>query len=90
MPHPSATLAGADLCSLGCAISRRDLCELPAHSSRLVELPAAGDYTRAKALPEESPFQRSRTLESNRLRQPATLNQLGLINTIFQMGASIV
>ena len=37
----------------------------------LVERHAAGEYTRAKALPEESPFGRSHTLRSERLRQPA-------------------
>jgi len=47
------------------------LWELTAHLSRLVELPAAGEYTRAKALPEESLFGRSQTLKSDRLRQPA-------------------
>jgi hypothetical protein len=65
-------LAGADPCSLGSAISRRDLWESStdnkkprtykqvratiAHLSRLVERYAAGEHTRAKALPEDGPF----------------------------------
>jgi hypothetical protein len=63
-------LAGADPCPLGSAISRRDLWELMAHPGQLVKQLAAGEDTRAKALPEESPFGRSQTLKSNRPRQP--------------------
>ncbi len=39
----------------------------------LVERHAGGEYTRAKAPPGESPFGRSQTLKSERLRQPASL-----------------
>jgi len=78
--------AGADPCSLGSAVSGRDLWESStdnkkprteqvratiAHLSRLVERHAAGGYARAKALPEESPFGRPQTLKSDPLRQPA-------------------
>jgi len=54
---------------------------MTAHFSRLVERHTAGEYTRAKALPKESPFGRSQTLKSNRLRQPANrarANQVAL------------
>jgi hypothetical protein len=47
------------------------LWELTADLSWLVERRAAGEHTRAKALPEDGPFGRSQTLKSNRLRQPA-------------------
>ena len=54
-PSPGSVWpAGVETCSLGSAVSRRDLWELAAYLSRLVETPAAGEYTRAKALPEES------------------------------------
>jgi hypothetical protein len=42
-----------------------------ARLSRLVERHAAGEYARAKALPKESPFGRSQTLKSDRLRMRA-------------------
>ena len=62
--------AGADPCSLGSAISRRDGWELTAHPSRLAEQHAAVKYAQPIASPEESPFGRSQTLKCDRLRQP--------------------
>ena len=44
----------------------------------LVERHAGGEYTRAKAPPGESPFGRSQTLKSERLRQPAQSTRLWL------------
>ena len=41
------------------AISRIDFRELAAHFCRLAERDAAGEYARAKPLPEEIPFGRS-------------------------------
>ena len=52
--------AGADPWSLGSALSRRDLREFTAHSSRLVERHAAGEFTLDKALPQESPDREQR------------------------------
>jgi len=64
--------AGADPWSLGSALSRRDLREFTAHSSRLVERHAAGEFTLDKALPQESPDResRSQTLECDSPRPP--------------------
>jgi hypothetical protein len=75
--------AGADPCSLGSAISRRDLWELAAHFSQPVKRHAAGEYTLENALPEESPFGRSQTLKSHRLRPPiATSKKEGRLRSL--------
>jgi hypothetical protein len=53
------------------------LWELKAHLNQLEELPADKEYTRAKALPEESALGRSQTLQSDRLRQPTNPSYAG-------------
>ena len=49
---------------MGSSISRIDMWEHAAHLSRLGELHAAIDYTRAHAFPEESPLGRSQRLDT--------------------------
>jgi hypothetical protein len=59
------------------ASSRRDLWELTANLTRIAEWPVAGEFARAKSLPEHRPFGRSQTPKSDRLRQPLSARKAG-------------
>ena len=73
---------GTDPCSWESAISRRDLWELTAQLSQLVERHGAGGYARDNTVPEEGPFGRSQTLKGHRLRQPAPSDLSGMWNVM--------
>ena len=63
------------------AISERDLWVLTAQRSEIVIRHVARDYARDNAVPEESPVERSRTLKTDRLREPGLLR----FDSVFQV-----